>query len=280
MSAGGAVGWDDPRTARRYERFCERHERYRDANDELVRHAALGPGLRVLDVGAGTGRTAEAAIARLGRDDRIVCVERAAAMRSLGRRRLREARFEWRATLPRRAGSFDRVLCGAAIWQMTPLDRALARLARLVSPGGAHAFDVPSAYLGLPDDPGGGRDPYLTEISAALAEGQPVRGGRVRPLVGADAIESALRAAGLVPERWGFRRRVTQAEMRDWMKIPVLTDRLLAGLPPAARDRLVDRAWRRVDHESWRWEAWTGWTAWRGVQDVPRPSMRSHGSRR
>jgi len=116
-----AVGWDDPRTVRYYEAFCARHPRYREANRALVERAALAPGQRVLDVAAGTGRTAEAALPWLHLRGSIVCVEPASAMRAVGRARLADRRVTWTDRLPEPPAAFDRILCGAAIWQLTPL---------------------------------------------------------------------------------------------------------------------------------------------------------------
>ena len=130
------IGWDHSATAERYERFCRRHARYRRANDVLVREAAIVPGLRVLDFGAGSGRTASAALPRLGRDGTVVCVEPAAAMRAVGRRRLRDSRVTWRADLPdasTHGETFDRVLAGAVIWQLDSLDDWI-RAAHLAAP--------------------------------------------------------------------------------------------------------------------------------------------------
>src|SRR6476646_1558899 len=73
------IGWDDPRTAAAYEQFCRRHPRYRVANDALIAHASLCAGQRVLDVAAGTGRTAQAALPLLGESGFVLCVEPARA---------------------------------------------------------------------------------------------------------------------------------------------------------------------------------------------------------
>jgi SAM-dependent methyltransferase len=259
-----SAGWDDPATARAYEEFDRRHDRYRRANAELVAHAALEPDARVLDVGAGLGGTARAALELLGSDGSIVCYEPAAAMRSRGRELFRDPRVEWVGELP--AGPFDRVLAGAALWQLSPLGTELRRLARLLREGGALVFTVPSVYLGRPDEPGGGRDPLLLGLLAALARPHgPVDGvPEDPPPLG--RIDELLADAGLAGERWQFSLRLTQEAYRDWLKIPVLTGRLLAGLDADARARAVDEAYATVDHGSWRHEHWTGWTAWKGRQ--------------
>lgn len=267
------IGWDHPATAERYERFCRRHARYRRANEVLVREAAIVPGLRVLDVGAGTGRTASAALRRLGRDDTVVCVEPAAAMRAAGRRRLHDPRVRWREDLPDGSDereAFDRILAGAMIWQLLPLDGWIRYLAGLLRPGGALAFDIPALCLGEPDEPGGGADPLLLDLVARLVP--RVASDHERPAEpppeatwrhGHDDVEAALRRAGLVPRAWQFRHRLTQTAHARWMAIPVLTDRLLPGVPPEERDRRIERALAQVDAGSFKWERWRGWTAWK-----------------
>ena len=252
------TGWNHPDTARYYEAFSEAHGRYRDANLALTGAACLERGQRVLDLAAGTGRTAEAV---LDWGCEVTCVELAGAMRDAGRRRLPEAR--WLAGWPARHERFDRVLCGAAIWQMMPLAETFAHVAELLEPGGAFAFNIPSLYLGEADEPGGGSDPRLLELVARLAGGRIPSAAAMEGPPGVDEIERLLREAGFLPARWCARSRLTQAALRDWMKIPVLTDALLDGMAADHRAALVDAAYAQCDPASWRWEAWTGWTAWR-----------------
>jgi ubiquinone/menaquinone biosynthesis C-methylase UbiE len=264
------IGWDHPATAERYERFCRSHTRYQHANDVLVREAAIMPGQRVLDFGAGSGRTASAVLPGLGRDGAVVCVEPAAAMRSSGRRRLRDPRVAWRADLPNASmpdDTFDRVLAGAVIWQLDPLDDWIRRLTSLLRPGGALVFDVPALYLGEPDEPGGGADPLLLDLMTRLVserahpespEPPPASAWRYR----SEDVGAALTRAGLRYRAWEFRYRLTQAAYARWLSIPVMTDVLLAGLDADERDRRIERALAAVDARSFKWERWRGWTAW------------------
>src|SRR5258706_5734178 len=94
------TGWDHPDTARYYEAFCEMHGRYREANLALIGAASLGRGQCVLDIAAGTGRTAEAA---LDCGCEVICFEPAAAMREIGERRVPRAQLpsEWAASIGR-----------------------------------------------------------------------------------------------------------------------------------------------------------------------------------
>lgn len=253
--------WNQPATVRYYEAFCRRHCRYRLANARLAARAALAAGQRVLDLGAGLGGTAGAALPYLGPGGRVLCVEPARAMRARGAARLADARVHWRGEWPAPPERFDRILCGAALWQFPDLARAFRRLAALLPPGGALCFDLPAAYLGEPDPPGGGLDPWLAALPALLA-------GEVRPaprpwtpLPDAAGLERLLRAAGLRPAAWRFRLRFTQRAYRDWLKIPPVGAWL--GGDPRQRAGRLDAAFREVDPDSWRWEVWRGWSAWR-----------------
>jgi SAM-dependent methyltransferase len=266
------TGWDHLATAERYENFCRRHARYRRANDVLVREAAIVPGLRVLDFGAGSGRTASAALPRLGREGAVVCVEPAAAMRAVGRRRLQDSRVTWRADLPKSSTAgetFDRVLAGAVVWQLDPLDDWIGRCTSLLRPGGALVFDVPALYLGEPDEPGGGGDPLLLDLMTRLAsEHTPSRESSEPQHAYAwrhrrEDVGAALGRAGLRYRTWEFRYRLTQVTYARWLSIPVLTEGLFAGLDVAERDRRIARALAAVDAHSFRWERWRGWTAWK-----------------
>ncbi len=258
-----AIGWDDTRTVHYYEEFCKRHGRYQQANEALVSHACLQLGQSILDFAAGTGRTADVTLPKIGEEGRMVCVEPSGAMRAEGEKRLSDPRISWMGECPEAAGVFDRILCGAAIWQLFPLPETFRRMADLLVPGGALCFNIPWLYLGEGDEAGGGRDPLLLELPSLLAR-QPEFGEReVQPPPKTDQMEALLEGAGLKPARWDFRIRLTQAAYRDWLKIPVITNNLLPGMDPGERARAIDAAFSRVDEESWRWERWIGWTAWK-----------------
>jgi trans-aconitate methyltransferase len=265
-----ASAWDHAGTARMYERFCRRHRRYRIANDALAAHARLESGMRVLDVAAGTGRTTEALLPRLGNAGRVLCVEPATAMRVAGAKRLRDARVTWLEALPNEGARFDRVVCGAAVWQLLPLEATIARLSGMLATGGALVFNMPAQYLREPDRPGGGRDPFLLELPTLIERSPAADESRHAAGVGGDGlapsarrVEQMLMANQLRVDRWSFDVRITQAAYRDWLKIPPTSDGMLAGLPIAERARRIDRAYALADRHSWRWERWLGWTAWR-----------------
>jgi len=184
-------------------------------------------------------------------------------MRATGRNRLRDKRVSWSSKWPPSSARFDRILCGAAIWQLRPLADTFERAAHLLKPGGALCFNVPALYLGIPDEPGGGQDPRLLALPALLADGRLADDEPCEPLPSVETIETSLGQQGWISVRWEGTYRFTQEAYRDWMKIPVLTDTLLAGTDPQERARTLDELFQELDAKSWKREHWIGWTAWR-----------------
>ena len=251
------IGWNHPDTAHYYEAFCDAHPRYRAANESLAWHADIAHDHRVLDVGAGIGHTTEAILPWLSDAGRVIAFEPAEAMRRAGQTRVRDPRVLWVDALPE--GPFDRILCGASIWQMLPLEDTLQQLANLLARDGALSFNIPSLYLGEPDDPGGGDDPHLFALPARL--GATNCATRADPLPTPERISTILIQCGLHVTPWRFRQTLTQDAYRDWLKIPILTNQWFADLGAAERSRRIDSAFQNVERNSWRWEAWSGWTA-------------------
>jgi ubiquinone/menaquinone biosynthesis C-methylase UbiE len=98
------------------------------------------PGVRVLDVGAGTGRTARALLSAAGLDGLLVCLEPSRRMLALGR--LRAAHPDvvwtrgWARPLPFPSGAFDFVI-SLEMLEFTPRPAAgLAEMVRVLRPGG------------------------------------------------------------------------------------------------------------------------------------------------
>jgi SAM-dependent methyltransferase len=274
MSAGLSAGWDQRDTARLYRAFEDRHPRYRPANASLVRHAALLPGHRVLDLAAGTGGTTAALLPLLGAQGRVDCVEPAAAMAAAGRERLGgDPRVGWLRSLDATAGPYDRIVCGAALWQWPDVSALFRQLALRLRAGGALVFNVPAAYLGEPDGAGGGRDPWLVDLLQCALQAYPAAAAQAlkppAPLHSATEISRALLDAGLQPVGWTHRQRLTQQAWCDWLKLPPIHSSWWPGIAADEAARRLDAAAASVDANSWRPESWRGWTAWKPAPALP-----------
>jgi ubiquinone/menaquinone biosynthesis C-methylase UbiE len=110
------------------------------ARTELARRLALGPGMRVLEIGPGSGFYTEALVAT-DRGARLVCLDLQPAMLHKVRRRLgvRAPHLVCGSAseLPFRDGSFDRILVVSVLGEVPNRHGALRECARLLSENGA-----------------------------------------------------------------------------------------------------------------------------------------------
>jgi ubiquinone/menaquinone biosynthesis C-methylase UbiE len=110
----------------------------------LVETAGVAPGQAVLDVACGTGVVAREAADRMGGQGRVVGLDLNQGMLTVAGR-LRPD-IEWRqgdaAELAFDDGSFDVVLCQAALMFFPDRARALREMARVAAAGGAVAVQV------------------------------------------------------------------------------------------------------------------------------------------
>jgi SAM-dependent methyltransferase len=270
--------WDHDETVDAYEVFSARHDRYLQANRALVENAHLEAGSNILDFAAGMGGTTKCLLAEIDQESRIVCIEPSDKMRDRGQAQIRDTRVSWQSelpdvdSLPAAYGYYDRIVCGAAIWQIFPLQKVIQQLRRLLKPGGALCFNIPALYLGEADAVGEGDDSNLGALPALLQQRarllipalahQAATFTQVADPLAVKSIDKMLRSQGLSPVHWHYNYRLTQAAYKDWLKIPVISNGFFPGIASNIRNQIIEEAFQQVDASAWRWECWRGWTAW------------------
>lgn len=126
-------------SAEHYDRACHlmsfgSGQRYRH---EALERAGLRPGMRVLDVGTGTGLLAREIQRVLGPSGRIVGLDPSLNMMAAGRGQLRIAFVQGHGErLPFADGSFDFVTIGYALRHVSDLDEAFEEHRRVLRSGG------------------------------------------------------------------------------------------------------------------------------------------------
>ena len=107
-----------------------------------VRHAALRPGMKVLDIAGGTGDLARAFARRVGPEGEVWLTDINGAMLAVGRARLLDHGLALPVAqcdaehLPFPDGRFDRVSVAFGLRNMTDKDAALREMHRVLKPGG------------------------------------------------------------------------------------------------------------------------------------------------
>jgi ubiquinone/menaquinone biosynthesis C-methylase UbiE len=113
----------------------------------LVRAAHVGPGMRVLDIAAGTGLAAEAVLRVVGPTGHVTAADLSPAMIERARERLGQARnvsvvVEDGQALSFSDSSFDAVVCSLGLMFFPDALRGLAEFRRVLRPGGRAAVSV------------------------------------------------------------------------------------------------------------------------------------------
>lgn len=160
-------------------------EIFRPHTERLLWDAGIGPGMRVLDVGCGTGAVTTLVASLVGPSGEIVGVDRSAealetAERQVAARGLRQVRFV-EGDIAEMAGDepFDAIVGRFVLLHLRTPVTALRRLATLLRPGGVVAFQeivIPTASLSTPPHPLGDRMTGWIRESLARAGANPDMG--------------------------------------------------------------------------------------------------------
>ena len=139
-----AGGWE------KWDRFFE--EQMTFLNHRLVADARLRPGMRVLDLGSGTGYPALLAAQTAGPTGSVTGIDLAEQMLEVARRKAASLalsnvtfRTEDVSALPFEAASFDAVTSRFCLMFLPDIPKAAAEIARVLKPGGWLAAAVWSA---------------------------------------------------------------------------------------------------------------------------------------
>ena len=104
---------------------------------DALRRAGLKPGMKVIDVAAGTGPTARAVIDIVGREDLVTCIEPSAGMLAESKKLISSVHHQAMADdMPVDDNTFDFLTMGFALRHVEDLGSAFAEFVRVLKPGG------------------------------------------------------------------------------------------------------------------------------------------------
>ena len=214
----------------------------------LLEQAALDPGDRVLDVGAGYGEPGLSAAALVGETGSVTCLDISGDMLAFAERRASaagltnvtfvEADIEHH---PLEAGAFDSVISRAALMYATDPLATLRRLTTALRPGGRLSV----AVWATPD-----RVAFSLPVRVMIEMGviEPPPPGPGVFALGADGVlEDLVRSAGFVDVHAGTTHAIystpTVEACTRWFRdvVPPITE-LIAGQPADAQEEV----WARV----------------------------------
>jgi ubiquinone/menaquinone biosynthesis C-methylase UbiE len=144
--------WLEEETARRYQRFTEKTTMYQDLSRVMVKLADIRPGMRILDLGCGSGITTQTVLPQLSGQGQVYALDVSEAMLNIARQELPQPQVTF---IQADAGHFadlmpepvDRVICNSVFWQFRHKPLVMAELRRVLAPGGLFVFNAPEPYF-------------------------------------------------------------------------------------------------------------------------------------
>jgi ubiquinone/menaquinone biosynthesis C-methylase UbiE len=146
------AAWLVHETARRYKTFTQKTTMYQDLSQVMVKLANIKPGMRVLDLGCGTGITTQATLPYVGDQGRVYALDVSEAMLNIAHQDLPPYQV---TSVHADAASFadlidepiDRVICNSVFWQFRNKPLVMAELQRVLKPDGLFVFNAPEPYF-------------------------------------------------------------------------------------------------------------------------------------
>jgi ubiquinone/menaquinone biosynthesis C-methylase UbiE len=125
---------------------------YQELSRTMVQLARIEPGMRVLDLGCGTGVTTQVVLSALAESGHVYAVDHSAPMLAVAREQVSSAQVifieaDAAAITALPDHSVERIVCNSVFWQLRHKPEVMAELHRLLVPGGLFVFNVPEPYF-------------------------------------------------------------------------------------------------------------------------------------
>ena len=170
-NTGTPQGWLAEETARHYKIFTQKTTMYQELSQFMVDLAGIQPGMRVLDLGCGSGVTTQFVLQALGAGGHVYALDISGPMLAVAREQAASDRVTFlQADAAEAAGwidkPVDRIVCNSVFWQLRHKPEVLAALHQLLAPEGLFVFNAPEPYFIFKDIP---RSPKVSLLFKQLA---------------------------------------------------------------------------------------------------------------
>lgn len=145
---------------------------YQELSRFMIDLAALEPGMRVLDLGCGTGITTKMVLEKLEDKGHIYALDISGPMLAVAREQIDSDRVTFHEADAAEVADFiaeksiDRIVCNSVFWQLRHKSQVMAALHQILSPDGLFVFNAPEPYFIFKDIP---RSPKVSILFKQLA---------------------------------------------------------------------------------------------------------------
>jgi len=152
--------WLEKETARRYAMFTQKTTMYQELSQAMVNLAQIEPGMRVLDLGCGTGVTTQHVLQSLGGTGHVYALDISAPMLNIAREQVQSSQVTFlhgdaadAANLLIDQPPVDRIVCNSVFWQFRHKPDVMSALQQVLAPNGLFIFNAPEPYFIFQDIP-------------------------------------------------------------------------------------------------------------------------------
>lgn len=163
--------WLAEETARHYQTFTQKTTMYQELSQFMVALAGIKPGMRVLDLGCGTGVTTQFVLQTLGDSGYVYALDISGPMLAVAREQIPSERVTFLQGDAVEAATLinepvDCIVCNSVFWQLRNKPEVLTSLHQVLAPAGHFVFNAPEPYFIFKDIP---RSPKVSILFKQLA---------------------------------------------------------------------------------------------------------------
>jgi len=145
---------------------------YQELSHFMIELADLELGMRVLDLGCGTGVTTELVLQKLGDKGHVYALDISGPMLAVAREQINSDRVTFLEADAAKVVDFieeksiDRIVCNSVFWQLRHKSQVMTALHQILSPDGLFVFNAPEPYFIFKNIP---RSPKVSILFKQLA---------------------------------------------------------------------------------------------------------------
>lgn len=260
MAENSERGWHSERTALAYEEYAQAHSMYKVTARDLVAIAEMAAGMTVVDVACGTGIVTEAILGQLGETGSIIAVDLSREMLAIAKGKIQGANVAFIQSSAERlneviGAAADIAVCNSAFWQIR-MSEAFTALGSALKANGRFVFNLPHGFFRFTvEDAPVSSSPSLYQLMLDIATRDygftlPEPSRSRRPLDFA-LVKSVIEKSGfLLVSHQTITYQKPVEETLAFLKIPIMLESRLPGLPEAIRIAILEKAWDQYEKTS------------------------------
>lgn len=238
-------------TAKKYDNYAAKYPLYKKTSQFLVKISDIRKGMSIVDLACGTGVTTTEILKKLGTSGKIINIDLSKEMLGIARKKNKQKNVSF-VQLPAEDIStmikekIDLVLCNSAFWQMD-MNKTLLGIKKILKNDGKFIFNLPSQHFKFSKKY---RDVSLSPIMQEIAIKEYGLKPKNRKLKHLDfkTVDKIIKNNSFkIIFCKTLKLNQTAKDVYEFLKIPVMTERILPNIDYLERMKILDRAYKQIN---------------------------------